>query len=88
MAMLAFSHFEKSKNQFQLIRHLIHDTTLFWVLQPLIYELLQTYREDFWAFLSRASLILLIILSVSPSIWAIDSECVLLPIPFLYFYLQ
>jgi hypothetical protein len=28
MAMLVFSHFEKSKNQFQLIRHLIHDTTL------------------------------------------------------------
>ncbi len=28
MAMLAFSHFEKSKNQFQLIRHLIHDMTL------------------------------------------------------------
>jgi hypothetical protein len=28
MAMLAFSRFENSKNQFQLIRHLIHDTTL------------------------------------------------------------
>jgi hypothetical protein len=28
MAMLAFSHFEKFKNQFQLIRHLIHDMTL------------------------------------------------------------
>ncbi len=28
MAMLAFSHFEKSKNQFQLIRHFIHDMTL------------------------------------------------------------
>jgi hypothetical protein len=29
MAMRAFSHFEKSKNQFQLIRQFIHDTTLF-----------------------------------------------------------
>jgi hypothetical protein len=28
MAMRVFSHFEKSKNQFQLIRHFIHDTTL------------------------------------------------------------
>jgi hypothetical protein len=28
MGMRAFSHFEKSKNQFQLIRHFIHDTTL------------------------------------------------------------
>jgi hypothetical protein len=28
MAMRAFYHFEKSKNQFQLIRHFIHDTTL------------------------------------------------------------
>jgi hypothetical protein len=28
MAMLAFSHFEKSKNQFQLIQHIIHDLTL------------------------------------------------------------
>jgi hypothetical protein len=28
MAMRAFFHFEKSKNQFQLIRHFIHDTTL------------------------------------------------------------
>jgi hypothetical protein len=28
MAMLAFSHFKKSKNQFQLMRHFIHDTTL------------------------------------------------------------
>jgi hypothetical protein len=27
MAMLAFSSFEKSKNQFQLIRHLIHNTS-------------------------------------------------------------
>jgi hypothetical protein len=28
MAMLTFSHFEKDKNQFQLIRYFIHDTTL------------------------------------------------------------
>ena len=28
MAMLAFSHFEKSKNQLQLIRHFILETTL------------------------------------------------------------
>ena len=28
MAMLAFSHFEESENQFQLIRPFIHDTTL------------------------------------------------------------
>ena len=28
MAMRAFFHFEKSKNQLQLIRHFIHDTTL------------------------------------------------------------
>ena len=28
MAMRAFYHREKSKNQFQLIRHFIHDTTL------------------------------------------------------------
>jgi hypothetical protein len=28
MAMRAFYHLEKSKNQFQLIRHFIHDTTL------------------------------------------------------------
>jgi hypothetical protein len=26
--MLTFSHFEKDKNQFQLIRYFIHDTTL------------------------------------------------------------
>jgi hypothetical protein len=28
MAMLAFYHFEKFKNQFQLTCHFIHDTTL------------------------------------------------------------
>ena len=28
MAMLAFSHFEKSENPFQLTRYFIHDTTL------------------------------------------------------------
>ena len=28
MALLAFCHFDKSKNQFQLIRHFILDTTL------------------------------------------------------------
>ena len=33
MAMRAFYHFEKSKNQFQLIRHFIHDTTLLRILK-------------------------------------------------------
>ncbi len=28
MSMRTFSHFEKSKNQLQLIRHFIHDKTL------------------------------------------------------------
>jgi len=32
MAMRTFSHFEKIKNQFQLIRHFIHDTTLEYVI--------------------------------------------------------
>jgi hypothetical protein len=35
MAMIAFSHFEKSKHQFQLIRHLIHDTSI--ICQTKIY---------------------------------------------------
>jgi hypothetical protein len=38
MAMRAFYHFEKSKNQFQLIRHFIHDTTL-----VLVYKLAKNF---------------------------------------------
>jgi hypothetical protein len=37
MAMLAFYQFEKSKNQFQLIRHFIHNTTLVLIMD--YYEL-------------------------------------------------
>jgi hypothetical protein len=37
MAMLAFSHFEKFKNQFQLTCHFIHDTTLGIKLQQFKY---------------------------------------------------
>jgi hypothetical protein len=34
MAMRTFSHFEKSKNQFQLIRHFTNDKTLVFVFKP------------------------------------------------------
>jgi hypothetical protein len=37
MAMLAFFHFEKFKNQFQLTCHFIHDTTLRIKLQQFKY---------------------------------------------------